>query len=80
MSKILCEETELEYNLSTLDTFDSVKFISDNTTSIVRVALVCNSNNFPDAQFWESVTFNRGLTVKVFIETEQAEKWLNAEI
>lgn len=76
--KILCDERELEYNLSTIDTFESAKFISENAPKVAKAALVCNHKNLPDAKFWETVSFNRGLTVKVFTSIEEAESWLRA--
>lgn len=74
--KILCDEINLEYNLSTIDTFESAKFISENAPKVCKVALVSNPKNLPDAKFWETVTFNRGLTVKVFTDKSEAEVWL----
>ena len=75
--KILCDERELEYNLSTIDAFESAKFISENAPKVAKVALVCNPKYLPDAKFWETVSLNRGLTIKVFTKIEEAEDWLN---
>lgn len=76
--KVLIDERELEHNLSTFDTFESAKFITENTPKFAKVALVCNHKNLPDAKFWETVSFNRGLTVKVFTDIQEAEVWLNS--
>ncbi len=75
--KILCNEIDLEYNISVIDTYESAKFISENAPKICKVALVCNPKNLSDAKFWETVSFNRGLTVKVFTDISEAESWLN---
>lgn len=76
-SRILCDETELEYTLGTLDTFESAKFISENAPRIAKVAIVCKSEQIQDAQFWETVAVNRGVSVKVFKGMREAEEWIN---
>jgi hypothetical protein len=76
-TRILCDETELEYTLGTFDTFESAKFISENAPKIAKVAIVCKSEQIQDAEFWETVAVNRGLSVKVFKTVLDAEEWIN---
>jgi hypothetical protein len=75
-TRVLCNEFELEYRLSTLDTFKSAEFIVAQAARVGRVAIVCNEKFIEDAKFWETVAVNRGLTVRVFKSTEAARKWL----
>jgi hypothetical protein len=73
----LCDETELEYNLSTISTFVAGKFIAEHAPRVAKVAIVCNIRCLPDARFWEDVTHNRGLQTGVFTDIGEAKDWLN---
>jgi hypothetical protein len=74
--RILCDESELEYTLGTIDNYESAKFISENSPHVVRVALVCKPEQYEDASFWETVAVNRGLVVRFFKSISEAEDWL----
>jgi hypothetical protein len=76
VSTVLCDETQLEYRLGTLDTYTSAEFISAHAPKLARVAIVCNDKGYTDASFWETVVVNRGLTVRVFKDVLEARKWL----
>ncbi len=76
-TRILCDETELEYALGTIDTFESAKFISEHAPRIAKVAIVCMAEKFCDASFWETLAVNRGLSVKVFQDLHKAEEWMS---
>lgn len=78
VTKVLCDEQDLIYNLSTLDNFESAKFIAEQVPKIGKIAIVFNPKNFKDAEFWETVAVNRFLTVKFCKKIEEAEKWLSA--
>ncbi len=73
---ILCDETNLIYKLGTFDTYESAKFIAEYAPKIAKVAIVCNPQCISDAAFWEDVVVNRGLTLKMFLHTDDARKWL----
>jgi hypothetical protein len=76
VSKILCDESQLEYSLDTFDTFESAKFISELAPKISKTAIVCKASNLKDADFWETVAVNRGLSVKICRTIAEAEDWL----
>jgi len=78
-SKVLCDETELVYTLGTFDTFQAANFISEHAPDVAKVAIVCSPENIIDADFWETVAVNRGLHVRVFKTTSDAEHWLMKE-
>jgi hypothetical protein len=75
-SKVLCDETELEYSLGISDNFESAKFISEQAPKIGKLAIFCKIEQMEDASFWETVAVNRGLQVKVCKSPEEAEEWL----
>jgi len=75
-TRVLVDETQLEYTLSTLDTFYSGRFVSGLTHKPGRIAVVCKSGGWEDTKFWETVAVNRGVMVQVFKEVDSAENWL----
>jgi len=74
---ILCDERELEYKLTTLDTYKLAEFASSYAQHIVKIVIVCNPRCLPEGKFCETVTTNRGLKVRITTDIEEAEKWLN---
>ncbi len=76
VSRVLCDERELEYRLGTFDTFQAAAFISAQAPKVARIALLPMPSGLADAHFWEDVVVNRGLTVKVFQDPEAARGWL----
>lgn len=77
--RVLCDETELEYRLNTMDTFESAAFLASQAPKLAKAAIVYNSKYVEDARFWETVAVNRGLTVRVFKDVESARSWLAAD-
>jgi hypothetical protein len=77
-SQVLCDESELEYRLSTLDTYRSAEYLAAQVPRLARVALVCNEKFIKDAHFWETVAVNRGMMIRVFKNVESARHWLEA--
>ena len=78
--RVLCDETDLEYRLGTMDTFESAAFIAEHAPHVARVAIVCGPDQFADASFWETVAVNRGLTVRAFEDVDAAEAWLGRQV
>lgn len=74
---ILCDERELVYKLTTLDTYKLAEFVSSYSSHIAKIVIVCNPRCLPEGKFYETVTTNRGLKVRVTTDIEEAEKWLN---
>lgn len=85
--RVLCDESELEYALSTVDTFDAAKQIAfeaakeiaASAPNVARVAIVCNPQFWDDAKFWETVAVNRGLRVVVDTDISRAMAWLTED-
>lgn len=74
--KILCDERELKYRLSVFDTFDLAEQAVAYASCLVKIVLVCNPENLGDGKFFETVSQNRGLMVKVTTDMEEAVAWL----
>ncbi len=79
VTRVLCLEQELEYRLSTLDTFRAAEFVALHAPKVGRIAIVCAAASLPDGQFWENVVVNRGLTAAVFADPVAADHWLHAD-
>ncbi|MCX6371592.1 MAG: hypothetical protein NTX16_00685 [Actinobacteria bacterium] len=41
--RVLCDETDLEYRLGTMDTFESAAFIAECVPHVAKVAIVCGA-------------------------------------
>jgi hypothetical protein len=80
ITRILCDETDLEYTLSALSTFDAATFIAEVAPKVARVAIVINPKNVEAARFWENVAVNRGLQVRLSTDRERALKWLTENL
>ena len=76
LTRVLCDERALEYRLNTLDTYALATWISEQVPHLARIALVSAPAAAADAQFWENVAVNRGLTVRAFQDPAAAEHWL----
>jgi hypothetical protein len=74
--RVLCDESELEYRLSTLDTYRAAVVMAENAPDVARVAIVPNPRFVSDAHFWEDVAANRGLIVRIFRTLADAQRWL----
>ena len=75
-NKILIDERELKYNISTVDIYYLAKYYAEIVPSLVKAALVYNPAFKDDAKFWEDAITNRGLIVRIFTDIEQARQWL----
>lgn len=75
--KIICDERELIYKISTFDIFALAESVSAFAPSIIKGVIVCNPSCITDGKFYETVSQNRGLIVRVTTDLDDAEKWLN---
>lgn len=76
---ILADERGLDYRLGTLDTYELAKYYAELVPSLIKIAIVCSPDDLHDAQFWETASRNRGLTVRVFTEIDEARRWLGLD-
>ena len=75
-TRVLCDETGLEYRLGTVDTYEAGKFLSAHAPKVARIAIACNPAFIADARFFENVVVNRGLSLAMFTDIESARSWL----
>lgn len=78
-TRVLCDERDLEYRLSTIDTFQLAEAAVQAAPKLVRIAIATGPDNLEDASFYETVAKNRGLSVKVFQELVEARDWVRGE-
>jgi len=76
-SRILTDERELEYRLDTVDTFELATQAARAVPSLTKIAIATGPSNQADADFYETVAVNRGLSVKFFPDLDSARAWLN---
>ncbi len=76
--RVLCDESQLEYLVGTMVTFEAAEFIADLAPLLVRIAIVCQEHSLDDASFFETVVFNRGLQLRFFTSVPQARAWLES--
>ena len=74
--RILSDERELVYEISTLDTFTLAEEAAKHCRHLMKIAIVCNSRYLEEGKFYETVASNRGLIVRVTDNYDEAEKWL----
>jgi hypothetical protein len=79
LRRVLADETELRYNLSTIESFESGRFVAEMVPLGSKIAVTCNLEGKADTRFWATVAANRGALVEVFDDVEGAEAWLRAE-
>jgi hypothetical protein len=77
VTRILCDERDLEYRLGTFDTYKAAEALAMHAPRVGRAAIIPNPKHLADARFWEDVVVNRGLSVKVFQDEAAALAWLN---
>lgn len=75
-TRVLVDESQLEYALSTFQTYESGCFVAENAPRTIKIAIVSRSEGWEDSKFWETVVVNRGLNVKIFKDLQSAEKWI----
>jgi len=82
-TRILCDERDLEYDLDITETFDSARLladaIADQIPDCAKAALVCSPKFLSEARFWSTVAVHRGLTIRAFVNLDEAMAWLAPE-
>lgn len=76
VTRVLCDETALEYRLDTVDTYRAAEFMSQHVPALAKAAIVCQPRGLEAACFWEDAAVNRGLHVRVFTDLAAARSWL----
>jgi len=76
-SSILLDERDREYNLTTVeDQSRMANFLCSLGITDLKIAFVCQQKYQEQIHFLEAAVQNRGLTIRFFMDTDSAEKWL----
>ena len=76
VTRVLCDERELEYRLNTFEHYEAAEFIAQQVPAVAKAAIVCNPQSLPAADLYEDVAVNRGLMLRIFTDIDQAWAWL----
>ena len=76
--RVLSDERDLKYRLGTVNTYQLAQAILEHAPRMARVALVCHPDSEAEGEFFENVVVNRGLTLHVFTDFDEAEAWVMA--
>ena len=76
VTRVMCDERELEYRLNTFEHYEAAEFIAQQVPALAKAAIVCNPHYLPAADLYEDVAVNRGLMLRVFTDIERARAWL----
>ncbi len=74
--KILCDERNLKYELSTTETFELAESIAKHIKNLAKITIVCNKKYIEDGKFLETASKNRGLMIRVTSNYNEALEWL----
>lgn len=75
-TKVFCDERNLEYSISVLDTYQLAETASKEARNLIKIAIVCDEKYLEDGNFYETVARNRGLNVLATPDYNQAKDWL----
>jgi hypothetical protein len=75
-TKVLFDCRCMTGSLSTMDRYDVAQYGSDKIDHIIRVAMLGRDDQILPDKFFENVAVNRGLTLKVFTDIDEAVAWL----
>ncbi len=75
--KVICDERNLEYRLSMVETFKLAEFLAESVPFDARIAIIADVKFKDVIEFWETVSVNRGVSVKAFHDLDSAKKWID---
>ncbi len=77
IQRVLCDESQVKTELSTLDTYEIGLFISKFVPTSLRIAVVFHPETSFDIRFFESIVVNRGQQIRIFTDALSARAWLD---
>jgi len=78
-NKVICDERNLEYRLSMVDTYKLAEFLAESVSYDARIAIIADKKFKEVIEFWETVSVNRGVAVKAFHDIDLAKNWIDEE-
>jgi len=77
LRKVLLDCRKMSGQLKTIDRYSVGEYSTKQIAEEIKTALIGNAEHIlPDDNFLENVVTNRGVKAKVFIDIEEATKWL----
>jgi len=74
--RVLNDMSAASFELSLVDMFDSPRLLDESGVSRATKRALVLPESFTEAEFLQTVTLNRGHTLKVFRDREEAKRWL----
>ena len=78
-TKICCDERNLEYQLSFIDTYKLAEVASREARQLQKIAIVCKEKYLDAGNMYETVAINRGLVVFVTSDFDEAINWIRSK-
>lgn len=78
-TKALLDERELPHTLNEADIYRLAEQYALRAPRLVKAAILFNPKERKNVNFWETCAVNRGLSVRVFVQKEDALAWLNGD-
>jgi hypothetical protein len=76
IKKIFCDERKVVRSLPVLDILRLGENASQHSFRMARIAIVCDARFLQDGKFYETVASNRGLSMLVTADYDEAVRWL----
>lgn len=77
VTRVLCDERQLEYRLNNFEHYEAAEFIATQAPAVARAAIVCNPRCLPAVGLYEDVAVNRGLMLRMFTDIDEAWAWID---
>lgn len=74
--RVCSDERLLQYDISLIDTFKIAEQAARHAGDIERLAITCQEKFWKEVSFFEDVAVNRGLTVRFFVDHNEAARWI----
>jgi len=76
LKSILMDERKMKHIVSNIDIYEIGKYVAERLAGDYRIAIVYDKEFFSKGGFFETVASNRSLCVRIFLDFNEAEKWL----
>ncbi|MBZ0179072.1 MAG: hypothetical protein K8F36_07260 [Melioribacteraceae bacterium] len=76
LNKVISDERNVKYSLSQIELYSLATYYRELLNTVIKSAIVCRDEEFDNTHFWETVSVNRGLNVKVFTDIKKARRWV----
>ncbi len=76
LHKVISDERNVKYSLSQIDLYSLASYYRELLDTVIKSAIVCREAELENTRFWETVSVNRGLNVKVFSDMKKARTWV----